>query len=345
MRTCLQDALSCSDPVGKKVKFVESQATGLSACQETAPTAIIAWHEHSCMNPPLPPAGGGTLSVRPMTLADLDGADELRRLAGWNQTRDDWRRWLGLEPEGCFVAVEGAQVVGTVTTVTYGQALAWIGMMLVHPEHRRRGIGTRLMKRALELLHGRGVSTVKLDATPAGLPVYEQLGFVSEWSLTRWRREAAATSGVDEGGLASATRALCESDWPLVQQVDRAAFGTSRSHLLRVLAQASSALFVWPVSGPPVGWGLLRSGAAADYLGPLASLQPECLEPLAIALLSRAADRPVVWDIPDANESASGLARRLGFVPLRPLTRMRRGLPGPAGNPQTQFAIADPAVG
>jgi hypothetical protein len=40
--------------------------------------------------------------------------DELRRLAGWNQTPADWRRMLCLEAEGCFLTLPGEQVVGTV---------------------------------------------------------------------------------------------------------------------------------------------------------------------------------------------------------------------------------------
>src|SRR5437660_10933274 len=102
------------------------------------------------------------VSLRSMTEGDLPAADELRRLAGWNQTLADWRRLLWLEPRGCFVAVENVAVVGTVTTTTYGQTLAWIGMMLVHPERQRRGIGTRLIRQALEYLHGLGVACVKL---------------------------------------------------------------------------------------------------------------------------------------------------------------------------------------
>ena len=120
------------------------------------------------------------ITLRQMTEGDVPAADELRRLAGWNQTLEDWRRMLRLEPRGCFVAVQNGEVVGTVTTTTHGQALAWIGMMLVHPEHQRRSIGTRLMRLALEYLQGRGVKCVKLDATPAGRPLYEKLGFVSQ---------------------------------------------------------------------------------------------------------------------------------------------------------------------
>ena len=56
------------------------------------------------------------ISLRRMTDGDLPAADELRRLAGWNQRPEDWRRLFWLEPRGCFVAVENGEVVGTVTT-------------------------------------------------------------------------------------------------------------------------------------------------------------------------------------------------------------------------------------
>lgn len=288
--------------------------------------------------------GMNSISLRLMATDDVPGADELRRLAGWNQTSEDWRRWLGLEPDGCFVALDGGRVVGTVTTITYGTGLAWIGMMLVHPDQRRCGIGTRLMRHALSHLRGKGISTVKLDATPAGTPVYEKLGFVQEWTLTRWQREAQPRVAAP-ARHPSGTREFSESDWGSVEAIDSAAFGVSRSRLIRALAQTSKSLLVWPETGSPAGWGLLRSGAVADYLGPIASDQPACLGPLATALLACAATRSVVWDIPDPNKPAAHLARNLGFSHVRQLTRMRLGSGAAAGNPQTQFAIADPAVG
>ena len=50
------------------------------------------------------------VSLRRLIDGDLQAADELRRLAGWNQTLADWRRLLWLEPRGCFVAVENSKV-------------------------------------------------------------------------------------------------------------------------------------------------------------------------------------------------------------------------------------------
>src|SRR2546428_4453627 len=159
------------------------------------------------------------VSLRQMADGDLRAADELRRLAGWNQTLEDWRRLLWLEPRGCFVAVQEGGVLGTVTTTTYGQALAWIGMMLVHAEHQRRGIGTRLMRQALEYLQGRGLKCVKLDATPAGRPLYEKLGFVPESTLTRCQRPGEGQTQPPERAAADGGE-LTDAQWEAVDDID-----------------------------------------------------------------------------------------------------------------------------
>lgn len=284
------------------------------------------------------------LSLRVMVEADVPAADALRRLIGWNQTPADWRRLLELEPGGCFAALQGHELVGTVTTTAYGQALAWIGMMLVHPERRRQGIATRLMRQAVEYLQGQGVRCIKLDATPAGLPLYEQLGFVAEWTLTRWQRPGASEPLVLENA-AEDTRALGEADWEAVVRSDAAAFGTPRARLLRSLARGSRRLLAWPAHGPVAGWGLLRDGASADYLGPVLSARAEGAGSLVAALLRDAEKRPVIWDVPDPNAPAKALAQRFGFQPIRPLTRMRLGPGSVPSDPCAQFAIADPAVG
>jgi len=284
------------------------------------------------------------ISLRRMTDGDLPAADELRRRTGWNQTLGDWRRLLWLEPRGCFVAIENSEVVGTVTTITYGQTLAWIGMMLVHPEHQRRGIGTQLMRQALDYLRDRGVACVKLDATPAGRPVYERLGFVSESTLTRCQRPTEGQTRSSEPAVAS-TRDLTEADWEVVENIDRAAFGASRACLLRSLAHDSRAVLVWPDQGHVVGWGMVRPGANADYLGPLVCSSEEGSLSLVAALLGKAGSHSVIWDIPEGNETAKATAERLGFTPVRPLTRMRLGPQIAAGDRPNPFAIVDPAVG
>ncbi len=279
-----------------------------------------------------------------MQESDLPAADELRRLAGWNQLIEDWRRLLRLEPEGCFVAVEGSAVAGTVTTTCYERVLAWIGMMLVHPEQRRKGVGTMLMQTALDHLRVAGVQCIRLDATPAGRPLYEKLGFVEEWDLRRWQR-ATAPEPPEPQEACSVTRLLRPDDWAEIERLDTVAFGTARLDLLCSLAESSISAMVIPAGKGLRGYGLLRPGRNADYLGPLACGSSEDCLALSTALLRSAHDRPVFWDIPDLNAVARETAERLGFSPVRPLTRMRLGPLACTSEPLRQFGIADPAVG
>ena len=80
--------------------------------------------------------------------------------------------------------------------VRYGDALAWICMILVDPERRGHGLGTRIFDEVLarceaEVRAGR-LRCVGLDATPAGRGIYAQRGFVEAGSLVRMRAEPAA---------------------------------------------------------------------------------------------------------------------------------------------------------
>lgn len=284
------------------------------------------------------------LKIRVMTEQDLPGADHLRRLAGWNQTVENWQRLLDLAPAGCFVATREETLVGTVTTTSYGSTLAWIGMMLVHPDERRKGIATQLMRQALAHLDGAGVKTLKLDATPAGRPLYEKLGFVAESSLTRRQLERVPTAAVLEGS-SSLPRALGEQDWPGIKKIDSAAFGVERLRVLRAFAAAGRRALVWPAIGPISSWGLLRAGAVSDYLGPVVCPGQNELMALLSSLLADVSAHTVTWDIPDDNMAARQVADRLGFQTVRPLTRMRLGPPVPASAPENVCAIVDPAVG
>ena len=94
---------------------------------------------------------------------------------------------------------DDGKIVGTAATLSYENRFAWIGMVLVDPDYRNRGIGTSLLQRTIEYLDAAGIPTLKLDATPAGKPLYEKLGFVSEYEIDRWilKRSVDRTNHID----------------------------------------------------------------------------------------------------------------------------------------------------
>ncbi len=283
------------------------------------------------------------LSLRPISADDLDFVDSLRASAGWNQTRSDVWRLLDGNPDCCFLALWDARPVGTVTATCYGTELAWIGLVLVHPDYRRRGIGQSLVERCLDALQQRGMRCVKLDATPLGKSVYERLGFVPQWSLARWQR-TRHTDTLEHHGRP--VRRLKAMDWDRLAELDRRAFGADRRELLARLAEDSLAARVsLSAEGDVTGFGLLRHGSQADYLGPVVALTTDPGRALVADLLTHARQNGVFWDIPDGNAEAVATAAGAGFSRQRPLVRMSRGeLPTEDGL-RLPFAIADPATG
>jgi GNAT superfamily N-acetyltransferase len=279
------------------------------------------------------------LDIRRMGEADLAFADSLRALVGWNQTPADWARLLAHEPEGCFVAELEGRPAGTATTTRHGGGLAWIGMVLVHPDRRRHGIGRALLQRCIEHLDAVGCCCIKLDATPAGQPLYESLGFHDEWPLARWEGLAVAVDVASPR-----VRPYRSSDRSALLAADLEAFGVSRERLIENLLIDGTTL-VAEEKGHIMGFGMLRPGSRAAYLGPIVARSTEAEEEIARALLARIAGQTVFWDIPEAAAKAVALAGGLGFQRQRPLTRMFRGKNDRPGIPARQFAIADPATG
>ncbi len=271
------------------------------------------------------------IKIRNLCESDLTSVDEFVQQALWNQLRVDWQRVLQYEPNGCFAAFSNNRLIGTVTTTTYGKDLGWIGMMLVHTDFRRRGIATALMRRAMTYLVDNHVVCIKLDATPEGQIVYEQLGFAAEWRFHRWERAADQPSQIVPCNQ-------IESCDDRLQQLDCEAFGANRFGLLKLLQKNSYTICVED------GFGMIRSGRRATYLGPVTAASFQCAEQIIRELIDLISGR-LFWDIPGGNDDAQSLAQQLGFTPVRNLTRMRRGHLLREPNISMQYAIAAPETG
>jgi GNAT superfamily N-acetyltransferase len=250
----------------------------------------------------------------------------LKEAASWNQTEADWRALMQVAPETCFGLECDGFLAATTTAVIYERRLAWIGMVLTHPDYRRRGFGRRLMEHAIARLTALHVEWIKLDATDMGAPLYRELGFKEESPIERWIGPAGAVvkSAASETG-----------EWV---SFDRAAFGADRSALLAQLARSGAA---W-IKGEAYAMG--RPGSKAAYFGPCVSRSTEAARELLTWFVSRHPDEPVYWDLLPTNKEAVLLARAFDFEPLRRLMRMvRRGEPGAAPlerDDQLVFAIA-----
>jgi Acetyltransferase (GNAT) domain len=121
-------------------------------------------------------------------------------------------------------------------------------------------------------------------------------------------------------------------------------FGVPRTEIVRYLLDAAPQRAVVAKSaGRLVGFALARPGRRALHLGPITANRAE----IAQALVSRAlsgAKGAIVIDVPDAQDRFQAWLTSAGFLPVRPFTRMLRGI-AELGDPRRTFAVAGPELG
>jgi GNAT superfamily N-acetyltransferase len=279
------------------------------------------------------------IRFRNLSRCDLAAGLQLCRAARWNQLQRDWELFLRLSPAGCLVAVNEENVIGTVTTVRYQDRFSWIGMVLVDPALRRHGIGTQLLREALEIL--RDEETVKLDATPAGREVYLKLDFVDEYRLSRMEAVVSKVAEID-----SNARLMVNSDLTAVLEMDRQVFGADRRIILDWMLEGAPE-YAWLVTenSELKGYCFGRHGYNCEHLGPVIAPDVSTAQQLVSACLRAQAGKRFILDA--AQHDAQWLAwlGSLGFNEQRPFVRMYRGSNRYPGVSENQFAILGPELG
>ena len=83
-----------------------------------------------------------------LTPSEMDDVGALVREARWNQLAADWRVFLEFGRLYAAETDEG-RIIATTATLPYGGRFAWISMVLVTSDYRRRGLATKLMQWAM----------------------------------------------------------------------------------------------------------------------------------------------------------------------------------------------------
>lgn len=289
------------------------------------------------------------LTVRSLTVDDFEFGMRLKSQAGWNQTVDDWRRALEMEPAGCFVGCWHGIEAGTVTACTFGD-VAWIAMVLTEESFRGRGIATGLMQHALAWLDELRIRSVRLDATALGRPVYEKLGFVVDEQVTRFEPSRATSppptvSAVPATDAPCTVRRLEPSDIDSIVTLDRRASGCDRTKLLqRLLVGERQRAFGAFRGATLAAFTFGRCGSRAPQVGPCVAIDTAA----GVAALQHGVQAVVsghvFLDVPNANLAAVEAVRALGFAEQRSFFRMTRGEP-PCADAQLVWASSGPEYG
>ena len=233
---------------------------------------------------------------------------------GWNPGRGDAACFHPTDPAGLLHRPPGRPgPVSAVSIVNYSEQYAFLGYYLVHPDHRRQGLGLATWRAAFP--HA-GTRTVGLDAVPA------------QQRHLQARRVHAANDTLRYGGRPERSGTPAPEVVPVtaahldaIAAYDRQCFPADRrAFVTRWLTAAGHTAYAYLRDGAIAGYGVIRPARDGHRIGPLFADTPEDAEALFDALTAHLGpDDEVSIDIPEPQHAA----RRPGHGP-RPRHRARR---------------------
>jgi GNAT superfamily N-acetyltransferase len=175
-----------------------------------------------------------SFEIRAMTAADVGAACELARAQGW---RDRQRFYdFVLRTSTCqplVGTIDGRLVATGLATVSL--PVGWIGAIVVAAEQRRQGFGRAMTEEICQRLRAAGCATLSLEATDAGRPMYERMGFRLATYYHQLQADHLTEAPTPPEG--SHVRRLEPADLPDVFALDRQATGEDRHVSLGILGR------------------------------------------------------------------------------------------------------------
>jgi GNAT superfamily N-acetyltransferase len=265
------------------------------------------------------------------------GADDARAglalsaEAQWNQNEADWRFFLN---QGTVYGMRDhdGRLIATAALLPYASGNAWISMVLVTQNWRRRGLATKLVDRALGAAAKSGLTTW-LDATPAGAAVYGPLGFEPVLQLRRLRLENFVPA------KSETLQPMPGRGLDRIVARDSRAMGFDRSALLAELGGRPGSRLL--SNGDAMA--LVRDGRKARHIGPLFADDPDQALALVHAIAQSETGPLLIDTVSSQAEFLQGLTGS-GWSIERPFQRMRFGSAA-VQSAELPVAVAGPEYG
>jgi GNAT superfamily N-acetyltransferase len=272
--------------------------------------------------------------IRRLGPADLKDCVALAVGRGWSPEKSKWALLLEVAEAFGVDAPDGG-LAGSVVLARYGKHHASVGMMLVAARFGRRGLGRALMSR---LLAEAGNATVTLFATDAGMPLYEKLGFrtirrsAAFVGTFRPERRSPGTAITRPG----VTRPAAEADMAAILDIDKAAFGADRSHIVGRLPAFAERLRVLETSAGITGYAAAWRNEPTAVIGPVVAPDRASAR-LLIAGLAAEVRGPLRLDLDPDDPELPGWADARGLSPVSRNAVMVCGDPNPPGHRDRLF--------
>ncbi|KUY88522.1 GCN5 family acetyltransferase [Burkholderia territorii] len=251
--------------------------------------------------------------VRTMSASDVAMSVEWAAAEGWNPGLHDAQCFRQADPAGFFVGLWRGEPVACLAAVAYDEHFGFIGLYIVKPEFRGKGLGMRIWQHGIHYL---GERNIGLDGVVAQQANYGKSGFRLAYRNIRYQGHV---SGIGCAYVAEA------ADVPFEQLLayDRQCFPVSRERFVSVwIAQPDAVALATIDAGRVAGYGVVRRCQAGCKIGPLFADDADVATGLFRALASRMPGEMIVLDVPETNRAAVGLAEGHGMSSVFETARM-----------------------
>jgi GNAT superfamily N-acetyltransferase len=202
-------------------------------------------------------------SIRELTRHDVDAAVALGTAQGWRDRHSFYELVLRTPTCQALAGCVGDRLIATGLATANGP-VGWLGAIVVSAEFRGRGYGRAVTEELSRRLRAAGCSTLSLEATDAGRPMYERMGFRTVTHYHQLQADHLDLAPVLPDG--AWVRRLAEADLPAVFEFDRLATAEDRSATLGVLAGMRAGIA--GATTDAAGWVLERDSAICGFLLP-----------------------------------------------------------------------------
>lgn len=280
-----------------------------------------------------------TITLRPMTSADLDRALPLSQTVGWPYRREDWSIALAL---GRGVLAEaGGEVVASALWWPYGDGLATCGIVIVSPAIQGRGLGRMLMEHLIAANGGRGIL---LNSTEEGRRLYTSFGFRDIGTVHQHQAWIPAEwAGPPLSGDDRRVRAARPDDMPAILRIDQSAFGAPRTRMVEEFHRIGVAAVI-ERDGAVEGFAICRPFGLGQAIGPVVARSCEDARSLIRHFMRGKAGAFLRIDI-DGDSGLGDWLTAQGLPDVGKVTTMVRGGRPAVTGPYRTHALASQSFG
>ena len=252
---------------------------------------------------------GLKIRVDRLRTENIEDIVALSSYIGWDYNREEIET---IFKSGIVYGVwnERKKLIASAAIILYGEALASIGMVIVHPDYKGRGIGKIITDACVKSVSAH--TPIMLIATGEGKPLYEKLGFRAVSYVSKY---ICNSYNVNDYCIGNEDYIMNynECDLEEIIKLDEYAFGTNREEFLtKRIMQSEQCIVVKDKEQNALGYGLSVQTPENKIIGPVVAKNDEMAMRI-VHHLARDHNDKLRIDVPEGKNDFMNQLESVGF--------------------------------